>query len=300
VALLLLTPAVSSGAGSSAILVVPDRLCFPDEEIYVEAILYRSGLLGLLKGGVQGELVHFFDPQGEPLCDLLTDASGLARVRYKAGAAGRYPITVRLAENPRYSAAPSTGNLFVSQRELPLFFVTVEGGLMPPQSTLFLSKDPKEIGPQPGSVKALSEIAPCHRLVYLTQRPKPSSRQIRSWLETKDYPPGPIYFLERPLLSGIVGETPAPETDVLESLWEERSVPAHLATGESHLAQAAAEKEIRVFLLGSGKEATPAAGGQEEEDPEKTEEKSKERVTFVQEWAEIPALCTCKLGRPDK
>lgn len=298
-ALLVLTPVVSSRAGSPAALVVPDRLCLPGEEIYVEAILYRSGLLGFLETGVQGELLHFFDPEGNPLRDLLTDATGLARVRYKTGSPGRYPITVHLAENPRYSATPSTGNLFVREAGLPLFFVTVEDGLMPQQFGGFLQKNPQEVRPRSGSVKTLSQIAPCHVLIYLTWWPKPSSHQIRLWLETEGYPPGPIYFLDRPSIGAIVGAVSAPETEVLESLREERSAPAHLATGESNLAMAAAEKEIRVFLLGSGKETPPSANLEDDEEEGKTGEKSAKNVTFVQEWAEIPTLCRCEKGRPD-
>ncbi len=156
-ALCLLTAVPSIRADSTAVLVVPDKLCFPGDEIHMEATLYRSGLLGLFRGGIQGELLRFVDPEGNPLRDLLTDPSGSARIRYTAGPAGRYPITVHLTDNPRYSADPATGNLFVQERKKPLFFVSVEAGLMPPISTPLLRRNRKKSHPNPARRK------PCPR-----------------------------------------------------------------------------------------------------------------------------------------
>jgi hypothetical protein len=293
VALLLFTAVPSSRAEGSATVVVPDRLCLPGEEIYIEATLYRGGLLGFLQRGIQGELLHFFDPQGKPLRALLTDPSGTARIQYKAGTPGRYPITVRLSENPRHSADPSTGNIFVQEKRRPLIFVAVEEGLMPPRSTPLLPQDPQKVEAQPGSVKALSEMAPCHVLVYLTQWPRPSSHQIRSWLENKGYPLGPICFLDYPLLGGIVSEAPAPETDLLESLWKERSIPAHLVTRDGRLAEAAAAKGIRVLLFTA---ETSTSGTPLKEEDKHGENRQEDSITSVHEWAEIPSLRRCDVG----
>ena len=295
-ALCLLTAAPSIRADSTAVVVVPDRLCFPGDEIHIEATLYRSGLLGLFKGGIQGEVLRFIDPDGKPLRDLLSDPSGSARIRYTAGPAGRYPITVHLSQNPRYSAGPATGNLFVQEEKMPLFFVSVEAGLMPPISSPLLRRDPEEIAPEPGSAEALSEIAACRMPVYLTQGARPSSHQTRSWLEKKGYPLGPIYFLDRPLMAGILSEAPPPETGVLESLWKERSVPAHLLTRDSGLAKAAADKGIRVLILTS-KSSTTNPSLQEEK---KKEEKGKEQgIISVHDWAAIPTICPCKKEKSD-
>ncbi len=289
-ALCLLAAVPSIRADSSAVVVVPDRLCLPGEEIHIEATLYRSGLLGLFKGGIQGELLRFIDPEGNPLRNLLTDPSGSARIRTTAGPAGRYPITVHLADNPRYSADPATGNLFVQEKKMPLFFVSVEGGLMPPISTPLLPRNPEKIGSEPGSAEALSEVAVCHMPVYLTQGARPSSHQTRSWLEEKGYPSGPIYFLDRPLMAGILSEAPPPETDVLESLWKERSVPAHLLTRDSSLAEAAADKGMRVMLL-TPETSTSGPSIQEDDTWEKGHEES---IISVREWAEIPKICPCR------
>ena len=218
--LCLLTSVPSLRADSPAVLVVPDKLCFPGDEIHMEATLYRSGLLGLFRGGIQGELLCFVDPEGNPLRDLLTDPSGSARIRYTAGPPGRYPITVRLTENPRCSADPATGNLFVQEKKMPLFFVSVEAGLTPPISTPLLGRNPEKIASEPGSAEALSHIARCRMPVYLTQGARPSSHRTRSWLEEKGYPLGPLCFLDRPLMAGILSEDSPPETEVLESLWE--------------------------------------------------------------------------------
>lgn len=283
-ALLLVVDLCPSHAGSTATIVVSDRLCLPGEETFIEATLYGGGALGLFPAGIQGELLRFLDPEGNPLRDLLTDASGLARIRYRAGQPGRYRFTVNLVGNPRYSADPSTGNLFVQDTKLPLLFVTVEEGLMPPRSTSLLPRDPRKVEPQPGSVRALCEVASCHVLVYLTLWPRPSSGQMRSWLETKGYPPGAIYFVDRPLLSGIVTKEPAPKTELLESLWKERSLPACLATRDRGLARAAADKEIRVLLLRSEEmnRSVPA------------EEESEKRIAEVEDWAEVAELCRCE------
>ena len=296
-ALLLLGPAISSRADSTATVVVPDKLCFPGDEIYIEAILYRSGLLGFFRGGIQGELLRFFDPQGNSLRDLLTDTSGLARIRYKAGPPGRYPITARLIDNPRYSADPATGNLFVQQKGVPLFFVTVEAGLMPPSAAPFLPRDPRKVGAQPGSAEALSKVASCHMLVYLTQWPKPSSHQIRSWLEEKGYPLGPLYFLDRPSMARMMYEAPGLETVLLESLWKERFVPAHLATRDRSLGEAAADKGIRVLLLTPETSASGTPLKEEEEEDKqggKGEKGKDENIESVREWAAIPRICRCE------
>jgi len=292
-ALCLLTAVPSLRADSPAVVVVTDRLCFPGDEIHMEATLYRSGLLGLFKGGIQGELLRFIDPEGKPLRDLLTDPSGSARIRYKAGPAGRYPITVHLTENPRYSADPATGNLFVREKNTPLFFVSVETGLMPPISTPLLWRNPEKIASEPGSAESLSEIASCHMPVYLTQGARPSSHQTRSWLEEKGYPPGPIYFMDRPLMAGILSEAPPPETGVLESLWKERSVPAHLLTRDPSLAKAAADKGIRVLLL-EPESSTNGPSPREEKKETKGEQGQEEVIISVHDWATIPTICPCK------
>lgn len=292
-ALCLLTALPSIRADSTAVLVVPDKLCFPGDEVYMEATLYRSGLLGLLKGGIQGELLRFVDPEGNLLRDLLTDPSGSARVRYTTGPAGRYPITVHLTDNPRYSADPATGNLFVQDKKKPLFFVSVEAGLMPSISSPLLRRNPEEIASEPGSAEALSEIAACRMPVYLTQGARPLSHQTRSWLEEKGYPLGPICFMDRPLMAGILAEPPPPETGVLESLWKERSVPAHLLTCDPNLARAAADEGIRVLLL-APKDSTIDPSVQNGEEVENREKGEEEKIVSVHEWAEIPKICPCK------
>ena len=295
--LCLLTAVPTIQADSSAVLVVPDNLCFPGDDIHMEATLYRGGLLGLVKGGIQGELLRFIDPEGNPLRDLLTDPSGSARIRYTAGPAGRYPITVRLTENPRCSADPATGNLFVQEKKMPLFFISVEAGLMPPISTPLLRRDPEKIASEPGSAEALCEISGCRMPVYLTQGARPSSHQTRSWLEEKGYPLGPVFFLDRPLMAGILSEAPPPETEVLESLWKERSVPAHLLTRDPSLAKAAADKGIRVLLLAP--ESSTNNPSPEDKEKTKGEEAEEGGIVSIREWEELPAICPCENKKSD-
>jgi hypothetical protein len=278
--------------------VVHDKLCLPGDEVYIEATLYRVGLAGLLRGGIQGEVVRFFDTEGKPLRDLLTDPSGLARIPYRAGPPGRYPITVRLLENPRFSADPATGNLFVRKKTVPLFFVAVEAGLMPGISTPFFSRDVETMEPEPGSVKALSQVGECHLLVYLTQASKPSSRRIRSWLTGAGYPPGPIRFLDRPTMTGFLFEAPPPETDALTSLWKDRSVPAHLLTRDPRLAEVAADQGVSVLLLaGEDSASDPPPEETREADEDGEEEENKQSPVSIQRWAEVPEVCGCETAR---
>ncbi len=286
VVLLLLAAAPSVRAGSPAVVVVLDKLCLPGEEIHMEATLYRSGLLGLFKGGIQGELLQFIDPHGNPIRDLLTDPSGSARILFTAGQPGRYPFTVCLVDNPRYAADPATGNLFVRKKKMPLVFVSVEAGLMPAVTTPLLSRDPETIEAEPGSAQALSKVAECHMPVYLTQAARRSSQPTRIWLEQKGYPPGPIYFLDRPLMEGILSEAPPPQTDVLEKLWKERSVQAYLLTSDPGLARVAADKGFRVLLLQPQGSPGDASSLEKKEDTE--------NITYIQEWSKIPEICPCK------
>lgn len=278
----------SSRADSRPVLVVPDRLGLPGEEIYVTASLYQSGLWGLLRRGIQGELLQFLDPQGNPVRDLLTDPSGQARIRYKAGAPGRYTFTVRLAENPRCAADPATGNLFVLAPGTPLFFVSVEAGLMSPRSTPWLPGDPRKEEAEAGAADALTKIAACQMPVYLTLQPRPMSQAIRSWLLDKGFPSGPVYFLDRPLSAGILSEAPPPRIDLLEALWQERSVTARLATRDRRLAETAADKGMRVFLL---TQATETSGPSVQEEAEG--EEHKKHMIPVHAWAAIPEICGC-------
>ena len=156
---------------------------------------------------------------------------------------------------------------------------------MPPISTPLLRRDPEKIASEPGSAEALSEIAACRMLVYLTQEARPWSHRTRSWLEKKGYPLGPICFMDRPLMAGILSEAPPPETGVLESLWKERSVPAHLLTRDPSLAKAAADKGIRVLLL-TPKDSTSESSLAEEE-------KEEESIISIHDWKAIPTICPC-------
>lgn len=286
-----LTAAPPTRADSAATLVVPDRLGFPGEEIYIEATLFRSGLLGLVKEGIQGELLCFSDPQGNPIRNLLTDPSGTARIRYTAGPPGQYPITVRLADNPRHSADPAKGNLFVRDKKTPLLFVMVEAGLMAPVSTPWLMRDPEKSASEPGSAEALTAVAPCYALVYLTQSPKPSLHRTRSWLEKRDYPPGPIYFLDSPPLTGFLSEAPPPQVDVFESLWKERSVPAHLLTRDRGFAEAAAEEGVGVLLLEPKASPNEPSGGEGEETGKGEGAGS---IVSLEQWGRLSAICPCE------
>jgi hypothetical protein len=97
-------------------------------------------------------------------------------------------------------------------------------------------------------------------------------------------------------MAGLFSEAPPPETGVLESLWKERSVPAHLLTRDPGLAKAAADKGIRVLLL-EPKDSTGEPSRGEDEEDQQGEKRQEESIVSVHDWKAIPTICPCKKGK---
>ena len=262
-------------------LVVPDILCLPGDNILVEAYLFRVGIMGLFRPQIQGELLRFSDANGKLIRERLTDPSGMARIRYKAGKPGHMSFTVQLSDNPRYSAEPCTGTVFVRSGKHPLFFVLVEGGLIEQEPSPALWKDPTKSKPFPGSVEKTRKIKTHSTLVYLTPLPMAQSGKMRVWLKNNEYPLAPLLFLNQPI-SEELHKGEVKDTARLESLWTDRARPACLATGNRLFAESAAEKGFTTYLLDPEKEPGPGPG---EESPQNHE------IILVQGWEEIPSSC---------
>ena len=256
--LLLFLPATASSQ-SSARLLVPDRIALPEEQTPLEAYLVRHGLLGILSPAVQGELIQFFDGADNPLGDRLTDASGLARVPFRSAHPGVSTFTARLAANPRFTADPAFGRVFIQKRACPLLFVLIEGALAPHKPMQRFFPKWEESPAAPGSREKIEKLSAAHNLVYLTLMPKFSTQEVRKWLEDKGFPLAPLV----PLESGIeieAGGEATPDTEGLEALWKDRSLSAHLVTGNRSFAEAAAGKGFRAYLIAEPLEGTPSSG----------------------------------------
>jgi hypothetical protein len=269
-----------SCASTQAQIVVPDRLCLPGEEVFIEATLCRTGLLGRLHPGVQGELLEFFDAQGTLLASRLTDPTGQARLPHRAAGLGCFPVEVRLADNPRFRADPALGTVFIRDRTRPFFFATVEQGLFEQGPLGPWGPAVQEGQPLSDSAESLKRIATCSTLVYLTGRPKIRLNEVRRRLAGHAFPPAPILLLQ----TTVDPETPlAPTltTDLFESLGEGKAAPGFLATGNRGLASLAADHRLEVYLLGSEEETGPA----------REEENRNPRIRAVTGWREVPSPC---------
>lgn len=274
-----------AACASDAHLVVPDKLCLPGDDIFIQAYLYRDGILGLFRPEIQGELLRFFDAEGTLKGERLTDPSGMARIRTKAVKPGLKPFTVQLAENPRYRADPSTGNVFIRSVDRPLFFVLIEDGLMAQGPSSPLWKDLNKAEPLPGSVEKTRQIASQATLVFLTPVPMALSRKITDWIQKHAYPLVPVLFLNQPLSEEFVkGEIK--NTEQLESMWKDRTRPACLVTGNQSFAESAADKGFDVFFLEQEKESDPGK-----------ENRKNNGMTLVHGWDEIPSGCDNKQNK---
>ncbi len=276
----------------SAYLIVPDKLFFPEDQISIEAYLYRKGLLGIFQKGISGELLCFFGPSGNPLSNVLTDRSGLAKIPFKPeppSPSDAYPMSVRLAENPRFTADPASGRIFIRHKNLPLFFTFIEGSLTAQEFQPFLPIETQKIFPHPNSAKTLTKIAPYYTPVYLSFASKTSLKKLRLWLASNNFPLAPLYLLDHSisevLLEESLKKSPQQNTTIIESLWRNPSLPAYLVTTNHDLAKACAKKNIKVFLFLAETESGP---------PIQTAKKDDVNLITVQGWDEILSHCGYK------
>jgi len=280
----LLLPAAAWASPEAAIR-VPDVLCLPGESVFVRASLVRTGLLGMVRPGIPGEVLEFLHEDGRPMAALLTDVSGTARVPFTPSRPGVVRVRVRLAPTPRVHAEPASGRLFAREKKRPLFFVTVEGGLYRPEEPggLFGRPGPGEHPPLAGAREALQAAAACSTLVYLAALPESRREDMRAWLDRHAFPEAPVL----PLESAPDPENPgtaAWRTDLFASLRDAQAEPPVLVTGNADLASRASDDEVQVYLL-DRQEGTEAGGKAGE---------PAGAVRRVTGWEHIPPRC----GKP--
>ncbi len=279
-------------AASRAILLMPDLVCLPHQTVQLEARLYRTGLFGLFQSGISGEVLRFLDPRGKALGEVLTDRSGTARVPYRVGGPGLYRLGVRLPANPRYEAEAASGRLFVWAPDLPVLFVELEEGLMPPKPSSFLRSQATDRAPLPGAVPALERIGPCRGIVYLSRGPETSVEDLRLWLKRWHFPAGPLFFLACPS-SGLFSGGCTPGLGRLESVRRGRDSTLELVTRDQVLADTASESGIRVLLLTS----SGASGASSAEKAPDEEGEGRAEILPVRDWDEVAEMRGCK-GMP--
>jgi len=269
-------------AAARAEIVVLDSMSLPGQETFVGAILQRTGLLGVVTPGIQGELLEFFDAEGRQLAALLTDASGYAKIAFRADRTGVFSIQVRLADNPRVHAEPASGRLFVREKGRPLFFTTVEGAIRKeggPRGP-FAVRLKTEAAPLPGARETLTRAAACSTPVYLTATPKNRLNEVRRWLSDHSFPEAPVLLL-RSNPDPKQPDAIALDTELFTSLRNERAAAMVLVTANPGLAARASKEEVDVYLLG-GKGASGSPG----KEPESTQ-----RIRRPAGWEEIPTPC---------
>jgi hypothetical protein len=271
-------------ASSRAQIVVPDTLCLPGEEIFIGAYLERTGLLRIVRPGIQGELLEFFDADGRRLAALLTDASGYARMAYRAARPGLVSLEVRLAKTGRVHAEPASGRVFIRKKKHPLFFATVEDALSKKEESPGLFPRPLESAePRVDSKEILERAAACSTLVYLTGFPRNRLNELRGWLTGHSFPEAPILLLESaPDPNNPAG--PTLSTDLFSSLRNKKTDPAVLVTGNAGLASLAAKAQVEVYLL---EKKGP-------DDPPPEDQEGESGIRTVMDWKEISTPC----GRP--
>lgn len=307
---LFLWPPNFVSATSEAIIVVPDKLCEPGDDIFVEAYLYRKGILAVFHPQIQGELLRFVGAKGREVGALLTDPSGMARVPYRAERPGKTSFTVRLAENPRYEVDPAEGTVFVRQMNKPLFFILIEGGLTEASTSVLFQKDLNGTSPSEKSKEVTKRISSTSTLVYLSSRPRIRIHPMKAWLHAHEFPDAPLLSVEEtPSVEALMNTEQEMDTRLLQSLWKDPKQPACLVTGNRTFAKAASSEGLTVFFLqpvpesptdhgeervadkgksSPGKDATR----KEEQKEAEAASKAKEETFFsFQGWEEIPSEC---------
>jgi len=274
--------AAAAHAVTRARIVVPDVLCLPDEEIFVRASLIRTGLLGLVRPGLPGEVLEFIGDDGRPIAACLTDVSGSARISYRPERPGIVRLKVRLAPTPRVQAEPETARIFAREKKRPLFLTTVEDGLRRREAAEgLLSVRAEPAPPSAGAQDILTAAAACSTIVYLTAGPENRRDETRAWLTRHGFP-------EAPLLA--VDSDPDPEdpeasawrTDLFASFRDVSPGSSVLATGNPSLASQAARENLRVYLL-DGQPPPAESNGKNRDEAD--------GIRKVEGWKAIPAPC---------
>lgn len=248
VALVYVFPAIAPASASPVKIIAHDAIALPGQRLFLEASLYRSGVRGMLSPPVGGEVLRFYTKDGELLGEKLTDVAGTARIAYEERGPGVYPFTVRLWDNQRYEAESGEAIVVVRNPTNRLFFVAVEETLAGTSAVEFLIRPQEKILPVPDANTILSGLPRQYDIVYLTGVKRTSLDKMRQWLKTHDFPKAPLWPVAGALLKGEEGDEKA-FTEAIDRIWKDRRFPAHVVLTRKSLAQAVAEKKVKVFLL---------------------------------------------------
>jgi hypothetical protein len=267
-------PAYSTPAGR---IIALDAIAVPNQPVFLEAILYHSGLLGILQPPIGGEVFLFYDQKGDLLGERLTDIGGAAQLPYTGAKPGIYPFIVKLKGTTRCQAEPSEASLFVRNPKQSLFFVAAEETLAGMGSLEFLLSPPEKISPAPDSSSLLNKLQHQYDIVYLTALEKISFGKIRKWLQINKYP-------KAPLCPAGVSVWKNPDEDAkkfaeaISMVWKDHTYPAYVVVGRKAMTKSLSEKNLKIFLLDHHQESS----GEEKKTPCTYNE-----PCLIHEWKEI-------------
>lgn len=200
-AVLALPVLLSAAEKVNAKVLVPDALTRPDRPVKLEARLVQAGPLA--HAGLGGEQVEFL-VGGKKVGTALTGGDGRGFFEYTPRMRGNLSLTVRLVESPRVNFVEGSGTLFSWERRRPILLVEV-ASVMENQTIPIVPLPPLSIGKAlppwpapapdaPGELKRLTDFY--FNLLYITQSGTGDAADLRQWLHTHRFPPGPIVAIQ--------------------------------------------------------------------------------------------------------
>ena len=201
-ALLLVPILISAAEKVSAKLSVPDALTRPDRPVKLEARLIQQGLLG--RAGLGGEQLEYV-VGGKKVGTAMTGGDGRAFFEYTPRMRGNLSMTVRVVQSPRVASAEGTGMLFSWERRRPILLVEVTSLMEEPKIPIvpLIPLPPLPGGktppisptPAPDAAEELKRLTDFYfNVMYVTNHSGTgeSEDDMREWLHTHSFPPGPI------------------------------------------------------------------------------------------------------------
>ncbi|MEP6888656.1 MAG: hypothetical protein ABI945_10100, partial [Nitrospirales bacterium] len=200
--ILLLVPIVSSAVEKvTAKLSVPDALTVPDRPVKLEARLIQQGLLA--RAGLGGEQLEYV-VGGKKVGTAMTGGDGHAFFEYTPRMRGNLSMTVRVVKSPRVASAEGVGTLFSWERRRPILLVEVTSLMEEPKTPIapLIPLPPLTGGktppisstPAPDAADELKRLTDFYfNVIYVTTHSSTGeSDDMRQWLHTHRFPPGPI------------------------------------------------------------------------------------------------------------